>query len=295
MVVHAGDEGVLLVDTLRASLSAPALAAIRTISDKPIHFIVNTQADDEHTGGNEALAKAGPTRPDRVPLTSGLGGNTGGATSIVAHENVLNRMSADASSGGTVRPRAAWPSDTFFGDQDDFFFNEEAVEVLHQPNAHADGDSIVFFRRSDVIVAGDVYSTTSYPVFDKSQGGSINGVIAALNRVIRLAVPTHNEEGGTMIVPGHGRLSDEMDVVEYRNMATIVRDRIKEYVKRGMTLEQVKAKKPTLDFDPRYGTDTGFWTTSMFVETIYKQMVEANPPAAAKPAQSRNQQKGKSE
>jgi glyoxylase-like metal-dependent hydrolase (beta-lactamase superfamily II) len=171
MVVHAGDEGVLLVDTLRASLSTPVLAAIRTISDKPIHFIVNTQADEDHTGGNEALAKAGPTRPARVPLASGLGGNTGGVTSIMAHENVLNRMSADVT-GGTARPRAAWPSDTFFGDQNDFFFNDEAVEVLHQPSAHADGDSIVFFRRSDVIVAGDVYSTTSYPVFNRSQAAA---------------------------------------------------------------------------------------------------------------------------
>jgi cyclase len=278
MVVQAGEEGVLVVDTLRASLSAPVLAAIRTISDKPIHFIVNTQADEEHTGGNEALAKAGPTRPDRGPLTSGLGGNTGGATSIVAHENVLTRMSADASGGGTVRPRAAWPSDTFFGDQNDFFFNEEAVEVLHQPNAHADGDSIVFFRRSDVIVAGDVYSTTSYPVFDKKQGGSINGVIGALNRIIKLAVPTHNQEGGTMIVPGHGRLSDEMDVVEYRNMVTVVRDRIEALVKEGKTLAQVKATQPTLDYDARYGAASGPASPDAFVTAVYESLrAEASP------------------
>lgn len=271
MVVHAGPEGVLLVDTLPASLSGPVLTAIRRISDKPIHFIVNTQADEEHTGGNEVLAKAGPTRPDRTPLPSGLGGNTGGSTSIVAHENVLNRMSADVS-GSTARPRPAWPTDTFFEDQNDIFFNEEAVQVLHQPNAHADGDSIVFFRRSDVIVTGDVFSTINYPVFDKAKGGSIDGVIAALNRIIKLAVPTHNQEGGTMIVPGHGRLCDEMDVVEYRNMLTIVRDRIQALVEQGKTLEQVRAAQPTLDYDARYGAASGPASPDAFVTSVYENL-----------------------
>ena len=262
MVVQAGDEGVLLVDTLPASLSTAALAAIRTISDKPIHFIVNTQAGEEHTGGNEALAKAGPTRPDRIPLGSGLGGNTGGATSIVAHENVLNRMSATVSGSGpyvkTARPRASWPSDTFFEDENDFFFNTEAVQVLHQPNSLDDGDSAVFFRRSDVIVAGDIFSTVGYPAFDAKQGGSINGVIDALNRLLKLAVATGNMEGGTMIVPGHGRLADKMDLVEYRNMVTIVRDRIQALVAEGKTLEQVRATQPTLDYDARYGAPDAF-------------------------------------
>lgn len=271
MVVHAGPEGVLLVDTLPAALSAPVLAAIRGISDQPIHFIVNTQAGEARTGGNEALAKAGPTRPDRAPLASGLGGNTGGATSIVAHENVLNRMSADVA-GGTARPRAAWPSDTFFEDRTDFFFNGEAVEILHQPNALTDGDSIVFFRRSDVIVAGGVFSTATYPVFDTTQGGSINGVIAALNRIIRLAVPTHTQEGGTMVVPGQGRLGDEMDVVEYRNMLTIVRDRIEALVNEGRTLEQVRATQPTLDYDARYGAASGPASPEAFVAAVYDSL-----------------------
>jgi len=271
MVVHAGDEGVLLVDTLPAALSEAVLAAIRTISDKPIHFIVNTEAGEDHTGGNEALAKAGPTRPDRVPLGSGLGGNTGGTTSIVAHENVLNRMSATVASG-TARPRASWPSDTFFEEENDFFFNDEAVQVLHQPNATADGDSIVFFRKSDVIAAGDVFSTATYPVFERAKGGSVNGVIAALNRIIRLTVPTHNQEGGTMVVPAHGRLSDEMDVVEYRNMLTIVRDRIQALVAEGKTLEQVRASQPTLDYDARYGAATGPASPDAFVAAVYDSL-----------------------
>ena len=280
MVVHAGDEGVLLVDTLPEGLSSAALAAIRTISDKPIHFIVNTQAGEDHTGGNEALAKAGPTRPDRAPLGSGLGGNTGGTTSIVAHENVLNRMSA-TQGAGTARPRGAWPSDTFFEDENDIFFNDEAVQVQHQPDATGDGDSIVFFRKSDVVVAGDVFSTTSYPVFNRAQGGSVNGVIAALNRIIRITVPTHNQEGGTMVVPGHGRLSDEMDVVEYRNMLTIVRDRIQALVAEGKTLEQVRASQPTLDYDARYGAPTGPSSPDAFVAAVYASL---RAGATVKPA-----------
>jgi len=271
MVVQAGPDGVLVVDTLTASLSTPVLAAIRSISDKPIHFIVNTQGDAEHTGGNEALAKAGPTRPDRGPLTNGLGGNAGGTTSIIAHENVLARMSA-ATSGPAARSRESWPTDTYFEDQNDLFFNQEAVQVLYQPHAHADGDSIVFFRRSDVIVAGDLYSTTSYPVFDTSRGGSINGVIAALNRIIKLAVPGDTEEGGTMIVPGHGRLSDEIDVVEYRNMLTIVRDRIQALIGDGKALEQVRIAQPTLDYDARYGAVSGPASPDAFVTAVYESL-----------------------
>ncbi len=281
MVVQAGPDGVLVVDTLPAALSAPALAAIRTISDKPIHFVLNTQAGEAHTGGNEALSKAGPTRPGRVPLAGGMGGNTGGATSILAHENVLNRMS-ETVAGGTARPRAAWPIDTFFEDQNDFFFNDEAVQMLHQPRATADGDSIVFFRRSDVIVAGDVFSTTGYPVFDSKQGGSINGVIDALNRIIRLAVPTHKQEGGTMIVPGHGRLSDEMDVVEYRNMLTIVRDRIQALVKAGRTLEQVRAAQPTLDYDARYGATAGPASPDAFIAAVFESLKAPAAGAASR-------------
>jgi glyoxylase-like metal-dependent hydrolase (beta-lactamase superfamily II) len=271
MVVHAGQEGVLVVDTLPRSLSKQVLASIRSISDKPIHYIVDTQADEDHTGGNEALAEAGPTRPDRAPLSSGLGGNTGGITSIIAHENVQKRMRT-AVAGGAARPVAAWPVDTFINDESDVFFNDEAVQVLHQPNAHADGDSIVFFRRSDVIAAGDVYSTVSYPVFDKAQGGSINGVIAALNRIVKLTVSTGNMEGGTMVVPGHGRISDKMDVVEYRNMVTIVRDRVQALAAQGKTLEQVLATQPTLDYDARYGAATGPASPRAFVSAVYESL-----------------------
>ena len=271
MVMQAGDDGVLLVDTLPAALSSAALAAIRTISDKPIHFIVNTQAGEDHTGGNEALAKAGPTRPDRVPLGSGLGGNTGGTTSIVAHENVLNRMSATVGSG-TARPGRRGRATPSSRTRTTSSSTARQCRCCTSPSATADGDSIVFFRKSDVVVAGDVFSTSTYPVFERAQGGSINGVIAALNRMIRLAVPTHNQEGGTMVVPGHGRLGDEMDVVEYRNMLTIVRDRIQALVAEGKTLEQVRASQPTLDYDARYGAATGPASPDAFVAAVYESL-----------------------
>jgi cyclase len=268
--VQAGDGGVLVVDTQPAQVSDKLLAAIRTISPKPIHYIINTNVHDDHVGGNESLVKAGPTRPDRNPLEAGLGGNTGAQTTIIAHENVLNRMVA---SGPEGRPSGLWPTDTYFGDHKEVFFNGEGIQILHQPAAQTDGDSIVFFRRSDVIATGDLFTTTMYPFIDVQRGGTINGIVDALNRIIDVAIPDHKvQEGGTMIIPGHGRLCDQQDVIEYRDMMTIIRDRIQYMIKKGMTLDQVKAAKPTLDFDPRYGTDSGTWTTAMFIETIYRDL-----------------------
>jgi cyclase len=273
-VVQVGDSGVLVVDTKELAWSERLMAAIRTLSDKPIHYVVNTQADGDHTGGNGMLNRLGPSRPGRKPLTDGVGGNNTGTTSIIAHENVLNRMSGQKA-GETKRPDDAWPTDTFFGGDSEVFFNGEGVQVVHQPAAHTDGDSLVFFRRSDVIVTGDVFLTTSYPVIDRARGGSVNGLIAALNHIIKLAIPTHNNEGGTMIVPGHGRLCDEMDVVEYRNMVTIVRDRIRHMIDKGLSLEQVKAAGPTKDFDGRYGRASGASAPAPFIEAIYRDLLTA--------------------
>jgi glyoxylase-like metal-dependent hydrolase (beta-lactamase superfamily II) len=268
--IQVGDGGILVVDTQLTQSADQLLAAIRTISPKPISYIINTHVHDDHIGGNGILSKAGPTRPDRLPVPAGLGGNVDAKPTIIAHENVLNRMVA---SGAEGRPPDLWPSDTYFGDDKEIFFNGEAIQILHQPAAHTDGDSIVFFRRSDVLATGDIFTTTMYPFIDTQRGGTINGIIAGLNRIIDIAIPDHHvQEGGTMIVPGHGRLCDEQDVIEYRDMVTIVRDRIQYMIKKGMTIEQVKAARPTLDFDARYGSDSGFWTTTMFVETIYREL-----------------------
>ena len=293
--VFTGDEGIMVVDTQFAPLSTKIINAIRAISQGPIRYVVSTHMHGDHIGGNEALSKAGRTRAGGN-VVGDLGAGATSQAAIIAHENVLNRLSAPPAAGQQAVPFALWPTETYFGKKREFLFNGEAVQIIHQPKAHTDGDSVVFFRKSDVVATGDLFTTVMYPFIDVANGGSMTGEIDALNAILDITVASNVNEGGTMVIPGHGRLSDEQDVIEYRDMATIVRDRIKEYVKRGMTLDQVKAKKPTLDFDPRYGQDTGFWTTSMFIETIYKEMVALNPPAAPAPARGRGRnQKGSGE
>ena len=253
--VQTGDEGVLVVDTGLVQNADKVLAAIKKLSDKPIRWVLNTHFHPDHTGGNEAVAKAGSK-------------TQGGPAEILAHENVLTRMSAPAAK----IPTARWPTDTYFPEEKDIFFNGEAVMLYHDQAAHTDGDSIIFFRRSDVVMAGDVFVTTSYPFIDQANGGSIQGELNALNRLLDIAVPAHEQEGGTYIIPGHGRVCDEADVLEYRDMVTIIRDRIQDMIKRGFTIDQVKAAKPTLDYDAHYGSETGFATTAGFIEAIYKDL-----------------------
>jgi glyoxylase-like metal-dependent hydrolase (beta-lactamase superfamily II) len=167
----------------------------------------------------------------------------------------------------------AWPTETYSGDKDEVFYNGEAVEMVHTPAAHTDGDSVVFFRRSDVIAAGDLFDSDHYPKIDLARGGTFQGIIDGLNRIIELAIPADTDEGGTMVIPGHGRICDEIDVVEYRDMLTIIRDRLQAMIKKGMTLEQIKAARPTLDYDPLFGESSGSWTNDMFVEAAYKSLV----------------------
>ena len=268
IAVQTGKDGVLLVDTGLAQNADKVLAEVRKLSNGTIRTIINTHVHADHTGGNAKISAAG---------SEIVGGNFAGQVAraspavIIAHENVLNRMSAPTGKEPAM-PSGNWPVDTYFTNEKDIFFNGEAIQILHIPSAHTDGDSIVFFRRSDVIVAGDIFLTTSYPIVDLARGGNIQGVINGLNRIISLAIPAEKQEGGTYVIPGHGRLCDQADVVEYRDMATIIRDRVQDMIKKGMTLEQVKAAKPTSDYDPIYGTTTGFWTTDMFVEAVYKSL-----------------------
>jgi cyclase len=310
ITASVGPEGVLLVNTGPTTMSDKILAAVNQLanatvtppapntcfgancpgawgwsspymnavisspsSPKPIRYIINTSVAPEHVGGNAKIATTG-----FFPRVAGFGAaveSVGRAASIVAHENVLNRMSSPGGKEAPA-PAAAQPTDTYF---DEFhklpeFFNGEAVILYHAPAANTDGDSLVFFRHSEVISAGSVFSTVSYPVIDVAKGGSIQGVIDGLNHILDLAVAEYRSQGGTWIVPSRGRISDTADVASYRNMVTMIRDRVRDLKRKGMTLEQVKAARPTMDFDGRYGSTTGPWTTDMFVEAVYRSLQE---------------------
>jgi len=277
-------EGVTLVDSGRLEMSDKVLAAIRTLSAQPIRYIINTSADPDHTGGNE-----------KVGATGGqiTGGNVAGQVAdaaegaeIIAHENVLDRMTAP--SVKPPLPVRMTPGTTYHTPHLKLstFYHGDGIELFAAPAAHTDGDSLVYFRRNDVLVTGDVFVPGSYPVIDLARGGSINGEIDALNRVIDLAFPEFRLEGGTLIVPGHGRLCDSADVAYYRDMVTIVRDRVQDLLKKAMTVEQVKAARVTREYDGLYGKNPG-WTPDMFVESIYKSLSAGMKPAAAvRPASS---------
>jgi len=279
VAVQVGRDGVLVVDTGTEALAGRILGEItRLAGDKPIRYIINTSADPDHAGGNVTVAKAG-----RSIIAGNFVGQAGpdaaNAAKIVAHENALRRMST-ADGTRAAAPAAALPTDTFFTSRSDLYFNGEAVQMLHQPKAHTDGDVMVYFRKSDVLVTGDVYTNSTFPVIDVQRGGSANGVIAALNRILEIAVPEHNQEGGTYVIPGHGRLADEADVVEYRDMVTIVRDRLQYALKKGMTPAQVKTSGLLRDYEGRYGAVQGPWTTTSFVEAVFGSLSAAQPAAA---------------
>jgi glyoxylase-like metal-dependent hydrolase (beta-lactamase superfamily II) len=265
ITAQVGKDGVFLVNAGNGKANDKVLAALRTLSEKPIHYILNTSFDLELTGGNEGIAKLG------APVVGGNLGQSNHGAAIVASENVLNRLSAPTGQKA-IAPEGAWPSVTFFEGDKEIFFNGEPVITMLAPAAHTDGDTIVFFRRSDVVTTGEIFNTVSYPVINLDAGGNINGVIDGLNHVLDIAVPEHEQEGGTYIIPGHGRLCDEHDVLEYRDMVTIIRDRVQTAIKRGMTLDQIKAAGYTKEYDPRWGSKTGPWTTDMFIEAVYKSL-----------------------
>jgi cyclase len=254
VVVQIGNEGVLVVDTGAANMTDKILAAIRELSKKEIRWIINTTLDPDHVGGNERLSNAGRT----------VNGNP---AAIISHEKLPIRMLKLP----VPVPISARPLNTFFSEQRDLYFNDDPVFMYRSPG-HTDGDIIVHFRTADVIVAGDTFLTTTYPVIDVANGGSTQGFIDGLNRILDLAVPKHLEEGGTYIVPGHGRICDEADVLEYHDMVVIVRDRIRDAIKKGMTLDQVKAAKLTRDYDARYSAASGPGSTANFVESMYRDL-----------------------
>jgi glyoxylase-like metal-dependent hydrolase (beta-lactamase superfamily II) len=269
VTLQAGDDGVFLVDAGLESMSDKIVAAAKQLSSKPIRYIIDTHAHADHVGGNEKIAKQGETLAggDVTNLTD----DAREGAKVIAHENVLKRMSAKQGDR-PPSPFAMLPTDTYYGPKKDLFFNDEGIRILHPPSAHTDGDSMVFFRRSDVISTGDVFVMTGYPFLDLARGGSIQGEIDALNQILSQTITARNEEAGTYIIPGHGRLCDAADVAYYRDMVTIIRDRILDMKKKGMTVEQVKAARPTRDYDPRWGATSGFWTTDMFVAAVYASL-----------------------
>jgi cyclase len=226
---------------------------------KPIRWILQTTVDADHTGGTPKIAVAGKT------YNGGEAGRLVGditPATVVAHENVLKRMTA------SKFPEAGWPTETYYIPTYKMsqYINGEGIQMYHVPAAITDTDSVVYFRFSDVISAGDVYTSGRYPMIDVARGGTVQGEIDALNKIIDIAFPEYRHQGGTMIVSGHGRLGDTADVAIYRNMVVVIRDRILDLKKQGMTLQQVKTTKPTLDFDGIYGMP------DKFIDSVYQTL-----------------------
>jgi len=272
--VQIGIDGVVLADAGAEAASDQVLAALKKLTPLPIRYIINTGADPDHVTGNGKLAKAGLTI-----FTNALGnanfGNAmtnGGAASILAHDSILKRMSAPTGKTSAF-PVDTWPTEAFYTNRKSLRINDEAIDVTYQPAAHSDADSFVFFRRSDVVAAGDILDMTRFPAIDVANGGSIQGEIDALNRLIALAVPPGPfiyEGVGTYVIPGHGRLCEQLDVVNYRDMVVVVRDVIADLIKQGKTLSQIKEASPAKPFETEYGTQPG--VTSAFIEAIYKSL-----------------------
>jgi len=273
ITVQAGDQGVLMVDTGTAAMSDKVIKAVESLAKgRPLRYIINTNHRDEYTGGNDKIAPTGEIVPFREPdYTAGpQGAIDTHRASVVSTLAVLNRMSAPTGAQA-ARAEGAWPDNTFTTPWKRLFFNDEPV-IITRVAGTTDGNSVVLFRKSDVVSSGDLFDLTSYPMIDTKAGGGINAEVDALNKLIEFAVPSNNAEGGTRVIPAHGRISDHADVVYYRDMITIVRDRIQDMIKNGMTLAQVKAARPTRDYDARYGKTTGAWTTDMFVEAAYNSL-----------------------
>ena len=267
--VQLGSDGVVLVDTGSVGASDKVLAALKTLTDLPIRYIINADAGADFVGGNEKLSRAGYTI-----FTNALGGGAnalpnGGGASILAHDSVLRRIST----GKDALPNGAWPNEAFFTPRKAIRMNDEGLEIFYQPSAHSNADSFVLFRASDVVVTGDVMDTTRFPVIDLANGGSIQGEIDALNRLIDLTIaptPFIYKDVGTYVIPGHGRVCEQMEVVDYRDMVVLVRDVIADLIKQGKTLDQIKAARPALPYETRYGTQPG--VTNAFVDSVYKSL-----------------------
>ncbi len=266
VTVQVGEDAVYVVDAEFAALAPKIAAAIKQITTKPIRYLINTSFDADHTDGNAELAKAGST----IAMYP-FGGE--GPAPILAHENVVARMSAPTGQASPT-PSTIWPTETYATNVMQLY-NSEGIRLIHEPAAHTDGDTMVYFHGSDVISTGDIFSTETYPVIDRKNGGTFKGILDSINHIIELSIPKGKQEGGTYIIPGHGRLCDQADVVSYRDMVTMIQHRIADLIADGKTLAEVQAARPTMDFDGRYGAPTPTWTKEMFIETVYNELKES--------------------
>jgi cyclase len=289
---QVGPNGVVLVNAGTAEASSEVVAAVAQLTNQPIRYIINTSADADVVGGNGTIAKAG-----RNITTFAVGpvgrmtivGSDVDVAKVLSHENVLTRVrQADGATGASAFPSEMWPTETFIERRRTMYFNDEGIEILHQPAAHTDGDVIVFFRKSDVVVAGNIIDTDRFPVIDLARGGSLKGEIDALNRIIEMAIPpgpfvglpngpnaSARQQGGTDVLPGRGRIYRQIDVVNYRDTVVIISNIVQDMINRKMTLDQIKAADPAKPYKARYGAMSGPWTTNDFVEAVYKSLTNA--------------------
>lgn len=271
--VQIGSDGVVLVNSGSAAATGQVTETLKKLTDLPIRYIINTDAGAEFVGGNEKLAKTGLTIFTNALGNAGVAGTftNGGAAAILAHDSVLRRMSAR--NAKVPYPADSWPTEAYTQSRHAFRMNDEGIELFYQPAAHSDADSFLLFRGSDVVVTGDVMDTTRFPVIDLENGGSIQGEINALNKLIELTIaptPFIYKDVGTYVVPGHGRVCDQTEVVDYRDMVVLVRDVVADLIKQGKNLEQIQAAHPAAPYETRYGTQPG--VTSSFIESIYKSL-----------------------
>ncbi len=275
IAIQVGVDGVLLVDSGRAAMASSVVAALRQLTPTPLRMIINSSGGAEHTGGNEIVGRAGL----RVTSSFAAGGGPTVGAAILARQAVMDRLISEKA------PECALPTTTYdVYPTRSLYFNDEGIALRHVPAAHSDGDSLVFFRRSDVVVAGEIFNTSLYPAIDIEHGGSVDGVVAGLNELLEITIPALKQERGTYVIPGRGRVADEADVSEYRDMVTIVRDRVRALIARKMTLEQVKAERPTLDYDGRYGGTEAPWTPDRFIESVYRSLSQTAAAPASAPA-----------
>jgi cyclase len=275
IAVQIGSDGVVVSGAGSGAATAQVLDAIKKLTPLPIRYVIDVNADADFVGGNEKIAKAGFTIFTNALGNTGVAGTmtNGGAASILAHESVLRKMSAR--NAKVTYPGDAWPTEAFLQNRKALRMNDEGLEVLYQPAAHSDADSFVLFRGSDVVVAGDILDTTRFPVIDIANGGSIQGEIDALNKLIDLTIaptPYIYKDVGTYVIPGHGRLCEQMEVVDYRDMVVLIRDVVADMIKDGKTLPQIQESRPALPYETRFGSNSGPWTTNAFIEAIYKSL-----------------------